>query len=70
MPRRFIVQIHVERVRQALSGADGIAWTADEVVAWLSNAGFSRVDDTTWLVSEADLGQVDPSEVTILREEP
>jgi len=70
MPRRFIVQINVERVRQALSVADGAAWTAEQVVAWLSDAGFSRVDDTTWLVAEPDLGQLEPAEVTIVREEP
>ena len=33
-----------------------------EVLQWLSDAGFFRVGEY-WIVTEADLGQVDPSEV-------
>jgi hypothetical protein len=33
-----------------------------EVLQWLVDAGFTR-DGDYWIVTEADLGQVEPSEV-------
>jgi hypothetical protein len=70
MPKRFIIKIDLARVRQSLSQADAVDWTIDDVREWLERAGFSSVGEDTWSVAEADLGQLDPSEVTILREEP
>lgn len=37
--------------------------TRVEVEQWLADAGFVREGDEDWLVSEPDLGQLDPSEV-------
>jgi hypothetical protein len=70
MPKRFIVKIDLARVQQSLSQADAVDWTIEDVRQWLERAGFTSIGDNTWSVAEPDLGQLDPSEVTILSEEP
>jgi hypothetical protein len=61
--RIFSVHIDMELLRSHLSREEGRNVPKEEVEDWLTNAGFTRIDDR-WTVREADLGQLDPSEVT------
>ena len=45
------------------SREEGHAVTEEQVFEWLKDAGFTREDETHWTVFEADMGQLDPSEV-------
>jgi hypothetical protein len=56
------VKLDIPRLVANLSKEDARDTSEAEVTQWLDDAGFSR-DGEWWLVSEADLGQVDPSEV-------
>jgi hypothetical protein len=59
----FFVQLNLERIRRSLSRDDRTEYQADYVREWLTRSGFHPVADG-WLVREADLGLVDPTEVT------
>lgn len=61
MSKLLRVRINLTRLRENLK-ADGCAWTDAEVQQWLRDANFIRSSEC-WLVDEADLGQLDPSEV-------
>lgn len=63
MERRFRIRIDVTKLRAHLSKEEGRELPDDEVFRWLAEAGFLQQGDA-WLVSERDLGQLDPSEVT------
>jgi hypothetical protein len=63
MDRRFRVKLDVPRIVDHLAREEGRAFTQDEVFAWLRDAGFARDQGDWWIVSEADLGHLDPSEV-------
>ena len=40
----------------------------DELRQWLSDAGFTREPDESWIVSEPDLGHLDPTEVVSIED--
>jgi hypothetical protein len=67
MPR-FRVKLNIPAVVRHLSREEGRSISEDEVFTWLQEAGFTRdaANPELWIVSEADLGQVDPSEVLSL----
>jgi hypothetical protein len=67
--RRLIVQLDVRRLCEHLSRVDLRPWTVEQVLHWLRDAGFTPFGDR-WLVDEADLGQVEPSEVISVEDEP
>jgi hypothetical protein len=60
--KRLRIRINLGLLRANVSKADGWVWTEAEVQEWLHDAGFAREDDW-WVVTESDLGQLDPSEV-------
>ena len=61
--RIFSVEIDIELLRSNLSREEQRDVPRGEVENWLANARFARVENR-WTVREADLGQLDPSEVT------
>jgi hypothetical protein len=66
MHARFRVRLNIAAICQHLSREEGRSISQDEVVIWLQEAGFTRHPEASrdeWIVSEPDLGQVDPSEV-------
>ena len=63
VPRRLRVQLNLPLLIANLSRDEGREMREEEVLQWLSDAGFSRQDHSYWIVAESDLGQVDPSEV-------
>ncbi|HEY7091389.1 MAG TPA: hypothetical protein VH518_25050 [Tepidisphaeraceae bacterium] len=60
--RRIRVKINVPVLISHLAREEGKAVTQDQALKWLVDAGFAR-DGEYWEVREADLGQLDPSEV-------
>jgi hypothetical protein len=53
-----------------LSREEGRPVSEADATRWLEDAGFVRSSDY-WIVSEADLGQLDPSEVSeVLSDDP
>ena len=62
MSNRVRIKLDIPLLIKHLSREDGRAFSSEEVYQWLTAAGFVR-DGAFWNVSEADLGQVDPSEV-------
>ena len=62
MSHRVRVKLDLPVLISHLSREEGRDVPAAEVLQWLEDAGFSR-DGDYWFVSEADLGQVDPTEV-------
>lgn len=63
MGRRVRIAIDVDLLRENVSKADGRPWTDAEVEQWLVDAGFTP-DGDQW----ADLGQLEPNEVTHMEE--
>jgi len=62
--RTFRVRVNIERMRRNLSLQDGgVAYTPLDVSALLSDAGARREPDGWWLIPQAALTVVDPSEV-------
>jgi hypothetical protein len=64
MNPRLRVKLNLAAIVDHLSREEGRALSQADVLAWLSDAGFTRGDDDWWIVREADLGQVEPTEVT------
>ena len=60
--KTFLIRINLRLLRENLSREDGHPVSEQEVTRWLNDAGFKAVD-SGWTVAEADLGQLDPSEV-------
>jgi hypothetical protein len=69
MPKRLVVEIDIAVLTAHLSKEEGRPVPEDEVRQWLSDAGFTP-DGNRWIVNEADLGQLDPSEVLSLDDAP
>ena len=69
MPRRFLVQIDVELLRSHLSEADREEKSTEQIVQFLVDSGF-ELTPRGWVVSEADLGVLDPEEVSRIDELP
>ena len=63
MSRRLRVRLDLARLIANLSRDEQRQMPEEEVLQWLSDAHFTRQDGNYWIVSESDLGQVDPSEV-------
>ncbi len=63
MQRRLRVKLNMPVLIAHLSRDEKRALSEQEVTAWLKDAGFSRHEETYWIVSEPDLGQVEPDEV-------
>lgn len=70
MRKRVIVDIDLPAVAANLSRDEGRAVSEAEVRQWLLDAGFTPTPDGRWTVTEADLGQLDPSEVRSLEDAP
>lgn len=62
MSKRVRIKLDIPAVVSHLSREEGRTLSTEEVLKWLSDAGFVR-DGTYWTVDESDLGQVEPSEV-------
>ena len=69
MPIRVIVDIDLAAVAANLSREEQRQVDEQEVRQWLQDAGF-RPHGHRWIVTEADLGQLDPSEVIALDDAP
>ena len=68
MAERWLrVQLNLQRLRAALSREDNCEYTSGDIHEWLQSARFRR-DDGAWVVREADLGQLEPSEVVAVDE--
>ncbi len=63
MGRVLRIQIDLPTLRRNLSTADRREISTCEVRAWLTSAGFTP-DHDAWIVREADLGHLQPDEVT------
>jgi len=63
MSRWIRVGLKREVLRTHLSQADRSPLSHSQVEQWLRDAGFRHYGGDEWLVLEADLGQLDPSEV-------
>jgi hypothetical protein len=61
--RRMRVRLDMPALMANRSREEGHAVPEEQVVEWLKDAGFTREDETHWTVLEADLGQLEPSEV-------
>jgi hypothetical protein len=62
MARTVLVNIDIETLRANLAQADQREISSDEVLRFLADAGFEKTD-RGWLVTEENLGHLDPSEV-------
>jgi hypothetical protein len=62
MARTVLVNLDIENLRANLARADQRDVSLEEALRFLADAGFTKTDKG-WLVSEQNLGQVDPSEV-------
>ena len=69
MPKRLIVDIDIAAVVTHLSKEEGEPVTDEQVRQWLLDAGFTPHGER-WIVSEPDLGQLDPSEVRSVDDAP
>ena len=65
--KRLRIRINLARLRDNVSKADTRVWSEAEVLQWLHDAGF-RPDGDAWLTTEADLGQLEPEEVTAVED--
>lgn len=63
MGKQLRIRINWPRLLENMSKQEGRAMTRVEVEQWLTDAGFVHERDDFWLVSEPDLGHLDPSEV-------
>jgi hypothetical protein len=63
MTNTLRIRINWAVLLENMSKQEGRPMTDDEVRQWLTDAGFTQADDNYWLVSEADLGHLDPTEV-------
>jgi hypothetical protein len=66
MSDRIEVKIDLPALIAHLSREEGRGLSQAEVLQWLEDAGFTRAGEW-WAVAEADLGQLDPSEVLDVR---
>ena len=62
MARTVLVNIDIDMLRANLARADQRDVPPEEVLRFLADAGFSKTDKG-WIVTEENLGQLDPSEV-------
>ncbi|HEX4123585.1 MAG TPA: hypothetical protein VHY37_02600 [Tepidisphaeraceae bacterium] len=62
MAHTVLVTIDIEKLRGNLARADQRDVSVEEAQRFLADAGFKRTD-AGWLVSEENLGHLDPSEV-------
>jgi hypothetical protein len=66
---RLRVKLDLPAISEHLSREDARRISEQEVRTWLQEAGFTldasstTAKDETWLVDEADLGQLEPTEV-------
>ena len=60
---RLRVRLDIPRLTENFSREEKRIMPNAEIAQWLSEAGFVRESEDTWIVNEADLGQLDPSEV-------
>jgi hypothetical protein len=65
MNRRVRVKINMTALVRHLSREEKREVPEDDVVRWLKAAGFTAAGDV-WIVAEADLGHLDPSEVVAI----
>jgi hypothetical protein len=63
MANRLRIRIDWPRLLENLSKQEGRDVPLVEVEQWLTDAGFAREGEDDWIVSEANLGHLDPSEV-------
>jgi hypothetical protein len=69
MARRVLIDIDLTILAAHLSKEEGRPVGEDETRKWLLDAGFESYRGL-WIVEEADLGQLDPSEVRSLEDAP
>lgn len=70
MPHRVIVDIDLVALAANLSREEGGRPVGEgEVRQWLRDAGFAPHGDR-WIVSEPDLGQLEPAEVLSIEDHP
>ena len=65
--KRIRIRINLDRLRANVSNADARIWSEADVLRWLCDAGFTP-DGDAWLTTEADLGQLEPEEVTAVED--
>ena len=63
MAKKLRVRIDRSRLHKNMSKQEGRVLNAEELNKWLEEAGFTHDEDDYWIVTEADLGHLDPSEV-------
>ena len=62
MKRRLRVKLNIPELIAHLTREEKRPVREDDVIQWLKDAGFTAAGDA-WIVAEADLGHLDPSEV-------
>ena len=68
MARRLRVTIDLELLRSHLAAEDEYPHSEAYVLNWLASAGFTFVGAGTWVVREADLGQLACEEYEIVQD--
>jgi hypothetical protein len=68
--RWFRVTLDLEGIRRGLSRADKTEHAVEDVLSWLAESGFRRVEEGAWVVTESDLGAVEPGEVRTIEALP
>ena len=63
MQRRLRVKLNMPVLIANFLRDERRALSEQEVTTWLKDAGFFQHEETYWIVSEPDLGQVEPDEV-------
>ena len=63
---RFVVRVDLERVRKSVSHADGMNYSEEAITQLLEASGFIPQPDGSWIVSESDLGLLQPDEIISL----
>jgi hypothetical protein len=63
MANQLRIRIDWVRLQQNMSKQEGRAVGDDEIHQWLTDAGFTRDREDSWIVNEPDLGHLDPAEV-------
>lgn len=63
MAQHLRIRIDWAKLKQNMSKQEGRAMGDEELRQWLTDAGFTFDGKDAWLVSEPDLGHLDPSEV-------
>jgi hypothetical protein len=68
--RKIQVRIDLQSLQSGLSREDATSYTASDIRKWLQDAGFTDAGEGWWVVDERHLGQLNPTDVLEVRDDP